>query len=89
MEKRALMQALKDAAIALWLAGIVWLVLATISQVARASSFTYTVRDGGRYVLETLTRRTPLDMDSVLEWRPDVGSTPAVAALAPMREVAR
>ena len=89
MDKRALVQALKDAAIALWFAGVVWLVLATISSQAARASFPYTVRDGGRYVPETLAPRIPMDMDSVLEWRPDVGSTPAVAALAPMREVAR
>ena len=46
---------------------------------------THTVRDGGRYVLETLAPRVPMDRDFIVTWRPDVGSTPAVAALTETR----
>jgi Ca-activated chloride channel family protein len=56
-----------------------------LAELGSLSHETYTVRDGGRYVLETLTPRVPMDRDFVLTWRPDVGSTPAVAALTETR----
>jgi hypothetical protein len=90
MERDDALRALKKVAIFLWMAGIAWLVLTTITaQVARSSGFPagslspemHTVRDGGRSVLETLAPRVPMHRDFIVMWRPDVGSTPAVAAL--------
>jgi Ca-activated chloride channel family protein len=56
-----------------------------LAELGSRSHETHTVRDGGRYVLETLAPRVPMDRDFVLTWRPDVGSTPAVAALTETR----
>ena len=39
------------------------------------------VRDADRYVLDTLAPRVPMDRDFVVAWRPQVGSTPVLAAL--------
>jgi Ca-activated chloride channel family protein len=39
------------------------------------------VRDDDHYAIETLAPRVPMDRDFVVAWRPEVGSTPAVAAL--------
>ena len=38
-------------------------------------------RDGDRYVLETVEPRVPMDRDFVVAWRPQVGPSPAAAAL--------
>ena len=38
-------------------------------------------RDQDRYVLDTLAPQVPMDRDFVLTWRPDVGQSPALAAL--------
>jgi Ca-activated chloride channel family protein len=54
-------------------------------ELGSSSHETHTVRDGGRYVLETLVPRVPMDRDFIVTWRPDVGSTPAVAALTETR----
>jgi Ca-activated chloride channel family protein len=39
------------------------------------------LREHGHYVLETLAPRVPMDRDFVVAWRPQLGSTPTVAAL--------
>lgn len=41
--------------------------------------------EADRYVLETLAPRVPMDRDFVVAWRPEVGSSPAVAALTETR----
>ena len=56
-----------------------------LAELGSLSHETHTVRDGGRYVLETLAPRVPMDRDFIVTWRPDVGSTPAVAALSETR----
>jgi Ca-activated chloride channel family protein len=56
-----------------------------LAELGSLSHETHTVRDGGRYVLETLSSRVPMDRDFIVKWRPDVGSTPAVAALTETR----
>jgi Ca-activated chloride channel homolog len=49
------------------------------------SHATRDAKDGDHYVLETLAPRVPMDRDFVVAWRPQVGSSPAVAALTETR----
>jgi Ca-activated chloride channel family protein len=44
------------------------------------------VRDGERYVIATKAPRVPMDRDFVISWRPQVGASPAVAALTETRD---
>ena len=42
-------------------------------------------QEGGRYTIRTLAPRVPMDRDFVLAWRPALGSSPVLAAVAETR----
>jgi Ca-activated chloride channel homolog len=52
-----------------------------LADVGSPSHPLHVTRDQDRYVLDTLAPQVPMDRDFVLTWRPNVGKSPALAAL--------